>query len=243
MARSPLKKNGKTSPWKHVNKKTRSAGKILRKASFWHAEFKGKRKAMTSRLAQAEDWATNVLPSAFAGSKYPIEIFLPVITSKLSRNKIASFNIYFMASMTLKQAPEPSEYTGNPRILKGVEKQRDEKFGKDSVSMECSRDNCRRRMLCYGARAIKERGGSSYDQWYCYQPKVNKEEAAIVTANKTQKKESIPNERQATSPSQNFLRPSATRPSLEQMPLPHQLGQNKPLIYIIFGSKHPTKSD
>ena len=61
--------------------------------------------------------------------------------------------------------------------------------------MECSRDNCRRRMLCYGARAIKERGGSSYDQWYCYQPKVNKEEAAIVTANKTQKKESIPNER------------------------------------------------
>ena len=35
-----------------------------------------------------------------------------------------------------------------------------------------------RRKLCYGARAIKERGGSSYEDWYCYQPQLTEEEAA-----------------------------------------------------------------
>ena len=45
------------------------------------------------------------------------------------------------------------------------------KFELDSVKLECSRVGCTRRALCYGARAIKERGGSSYGLWQCYKPK------------------------------------------------------------------------
>ena len=48
------------------------------------------------------------------------------------------------------------------------------KFGLDSVKLECSRVGCTRRTLCYGARAIKERGGSSYGLWQCYKPKKGK---------------------------------------------------------------------
>ena len=214
MAKSPIKKSAKTSSWKRVNtpnqpvfrKKRSDAGvprkspgmyclptrkkfpTAIRNAGYLHVEFKGNKKAMAARLAQAEKWASEVDPTAFKASRYPVEIFLPILTSKLSSSEIANFNIYFMASLTLQQHPNPSNYIESPRVLKEVEKERDERFKRDSVNTECSRNLCKRPKLCYGARAIKERGGSFYDQWYCYQPKLTKEEA-IEWANYMQSRE------------------------------------------------------
>ena len=140
-----------------------------------------------------------------------------------------------MASLTLQQQPKPSDYIGSPRILKEVEKERDERFGRDSVSMECSRDQCRRRKLCYGARAIKERGGSSYEQWYCYQPKLTKEEAAEwarhLQANDTAKP--VPKKKIVVSPSFTSRQGS----HLHSKPNP------KERIYSRWEKQHPMNQD
>ena len=73
----------------------------MRDASFLNAEFKMDKKEMANNLALAEDWAAKVPKELFPKTKYPIEVFLPIITSKLSAREIANFNIYFMASLHL----------------------------------------------------------------------------------------------------------------------------------------------
>ena len=91
------------------------------------------------------------------------------------------FNRYFKASQTLELAPDFSEWFSDPRDIKVLTEQRDLNFKLDAVKMQCSREKCRRRTLCFGARAIKERGGSSYGIWDCYRPQINKAEVAEIS--------------------------------------------------------------
>ena len=74
----------------------------MRDASFLYAEFKEDKKEMANQLALAGEWAANVPKEFFLKTKYPIEIFLPDITSKLSPREIANFNKYFRASLHLE---------------------------------------------------------------------------------------------------------------------------------------------
>ena len=208
---------------------------VMRDASFLNAEFKGDKKEMATRLALAEDWAANVPKELFLKTKYPIEVFLPIITSKLSAREIANFNIYFMASLHLKRAPGLEEHIDNPRKLKKVKTEKDERFGLDSIIMECSRADCMRRKLCYGARAIKERGGSSYEDWYCYQPQLTEEEAAewAKAMEERMAAKPVPKKKIVVSPSFTSRQGS------------HLYTQNKPKerTYHKVASHHPTNQD
>ena len=142
----------------------------IRDARHMYAEFKESKKIRAVRLQQAENWAEDVPKQDFSTTNYPIQFLLPFITGKLSIPTIACFNTYFTASRTLLLVPTPVGLF-NSQQIKDLEKQMEMKFELDSVKLECSRVKCTRRSLCYGARAIKERGGSSYGLWQCYKPK------------------------------------------------------------------------
>ena len=142
----------------------------IRDARHMYAEFKESKRIRAVRLQQAENWAEDVPKQDFYTTSYPIQFLLPFITGKLSIPTIACFNTYFTASRTLLLVPTPVGLF-NSQQIKDLEKQMEMKFELDSVKLECSRPGCTRRSLCYGARAIKERGGSSYGLWQCYEPK------------------------------------------------------------------------
>ena len=174
----PLFKKMRKAPEMRVRPSNRKFLRMIRDSSFLHEEFKESKDIQAARLQQAESWSDSVPRGAFKTSNYPIQFLMPFVTERFSKIAISRFNIYFNASRTLRLIPKPEYYFYDQTTIKSLKRQRKEQFGLDSIKMECSRDSCIRRSLCYGARAIKERGGSSYGLWRCYEPKIKKGDAA-----------------------------------------------------------------
>jgi len=165
MRTKPAEMKAKPSKWKFPA--------LIRDARHLYTEFKENKEIRAVRLQQAEDWAENVPKQAFKTSKYPIQFLLPSITGKFTIPTIAYFNIYFNVSRTLLLVPTPAVWFNSQQIA-DLKKQMEAQFRSDSAKMECSRVGCTSRTRCYAGRAIKERGGSSYELWQCYKPMKGK---------------------------------------------------------------------
>ena len=202
MRTKPTRMDRESSTWQFLT--------IIKDARHLYTEFGESKQRRAIRLQQAEDWAEKVPKQAFKTSNYPIQILLPFITGKFNIHTIAFFNIYFNVSRTLLLVPTPAVWF-NSQQTEDLEKQMETKFKLDSVRMECSRAGCTSRTRCYGGRAIKERGGSSYDLWQCYKPRKGNATARTNLAQSYNEIKPVPARNIKTMPKQKIkVSPSLT---------------------------------
>ena len=130
--------------------------------------FRGTQSARSLLLKSAGDYAKLATKYNLEALK-PIEILFPEIREKFNTRQIKLFDrTYFKASTTLDQATDVTLFFSDPADIQLLKDEQKRQFRRDSLTLSCSRPECTRRTLCFGARAIKERGGSSYALWDCY---------------------------------------------------------------------------